>query len=186
MNIEIVSGSVRKNRITFRLSLFLQKVISEKTGHRVNIIDARDWTFDQKIEGVYASVERALEEHKPLAERMFSADAFIMVSPEYNGSYSPHLKNLFDHFPKQVHKTFAIATGSPGALGGIRACLQLQALVSALFGIASPFMLVTPQVEKKFNEEGELIDPSFQGTVDTFVSEFLWLAEKMNVGLLQD
>ena len=183
MNIEIVSGSVRKSSITFRLALFLQRVLVEKTDHTVNIIDVRDWKFDQTNEGVYSSVEKAIEDHKPLAKRMFEADAFIMVSPEYNGSYSPYMKNLFDHFPKQVHKAFAIVAGSPGALGGIRACLQMQALVSALYGIASPFMLVTPQVDKKFSEDGTLVDQSFLGTVDTFVSEFLWLAEKMDVKL---
>ena len=181
MNIEIISGSGRQMSITYRLALFLQKVLKEKTDHNVNIIDVRDWNFNLSHDGVYSSPENALAIHKPLAERMFAADAFMMVSPEYNGSYSPFLKNLLDHFPKQVHKPFGIVSGSPGGLGGIRACLQMQALVTALFGIASPFMLVTPQVDKKFNAEGELTDPSFQGTVDTFVSEFLWLAERMDL-----
>lgn len=179
MNIEIVSGSARKASLTHRLALFLQKVLSEKTDHTVNIIDVRDWTFDQSNEGVYSSEEKAIDDHKSLAKRMFAADAFILVSPEYNGSFSPHLKNLFDHFPKQVHKSFAIVSGSPGGLGGIRACLQLQLLVSALYGVASPFMLVTPQADKKFSEKGELVDESFQATVDTFVNEFLWLSERM-------
>ena len=179
MNIEIVSGSARKTSLTYRLALFLKKAIADKSGYSVNIIDVRDWEFHQTNEGVYPSVEKANEEHKPLAKRIFEADAFILVSPEYNGSYSPYLKNLFDHFPKQLHKTFAVASGSPGALGGIRASLQLQALITALFGIASPFMLITPHVEKKFNEEGELLDLAFQGSVDTFVNEFLWLAEKL-------
>ena len=72
---------------------------------------------------------------------MFEADAFILVSPEYNGSYSPAMKNLVDHFPKQHHKPFGIATASPGPLGGIRASQQMQLLVNALFGIASPIFV---------------------------------------------
>ena len=37
---------------------------------------------------------------QPLAKRILEADAFILITPEYNGSYSPHLKNLLDHFAK--------------------------------------------------------------------------------------
>ncbi|HEX8332581.1 MAG TPA: NAD(P)H-dependent oxidoreductase [Segetibacter sp.] len=179
MNIEIVSGSPRKESVTFRLALFLQKHFQEKTDHNVNIIDVREWNFPTLQEEVYSSVDTTPDPYKPLAERMFAADAFILVTPEYNGSYTPPLKNLFDHFPKQVHKPFGIVTASPGALGGIRAALQLQVFIIAIFGIASPYMMVTPQVEKKFDSEGNLIDPAFQNAVNNFSAEFLWLAEKV-------
>ena len=178
MNIEIVSGSPRKESVTYRVALFLQKCLREKTQHNVNIIDVREWHFPTLQEVVYSSVDNTPDPYKPLAKRMFAADGFIFVTPEYNGSYTPPLKNLFDHFPKQMHKTFGIVTASPGALGGIRAALQLQTLVYALFGIGSPYMLVTPQVEKKFDAEGSLIDPSFQNSISTFIAEYLWLLEK--------
>ncbi len=181
MNIEIVSGSGRKDSITFRLALHLQKALSDKTDHNVNILDVRDARFPDLEEGVFSSVENTPEELKPFAERMFAADAFILVTPEYNGSYTSMLKNLFDHFPKQVHKSFGIVSGSPGGLGGVRACLALQHLILALFGIPSPYMLVTPQVNKKFSEDGILIDGSFQNAIDNFIAEFLWLAEKIKV-----
>jgi NAD(P)H-dependent FMN reductase len=179
MNIEIVSGSPRVESITFRLALFLQKHLSEKTGYNVRIIDVREWNFPTLQEEVYSSVEKTPDPYKPLAERIFAADAFIMVTPEYNGSYTPPLKNLFDHFPKQMHKPFGIVTASPGALGGIRAALQLQSLILALFGIPSPYMMVTPQVEKKFDAEGNLVDQSFNSAINSFVAEFLWLLEKL-------
>ena len=110
---------------------------------------------------------------------MFDANAYILVTPEYNGSYSAPLKNLLDHFPKQHHKVFGIVTASTGMLGGVRAALQLQELIFALFGIGSPYMLVTPQVDKKFDIEGNLLDAGFQKSVDLFVNEFIWLAEKI-------
>ena len=116
-----------------------------------------------------------------MAKRIFEADAFIVVSPEYNGSYTPALKNLFDHFPKRSHKAFGIVTASPGILGGVRASQQMQLLINALFGIDSPYMLITPQVDKKFDAHGNLIDATFQKNIDVFVSEFLWLAENISL-----
>ena len=177
MNIEIISGSPRVNSVTHRVVLHLKKYLSETTGHHINVIDVRDWEINVLQQEVFKSVDAAPVEFKPLAKRMFEADAFILVTPEYNGSYTPALKTLFDHFPKQSRKPFGIVTASPGALGGMRAAIQLQTLIYALFGIGSPHMLVTPTVEKKFDEAGDLLDASFQKNIDVFVTEFLWLAE---------
>ena len=61
-------------------------------------------------------------------------------------------------------------------MGGMRAAQQLLQLVPALFGIASPYLLIVPAVDKKFDEAGNLTDESFQKSVHNFISEFLWLA----------
>lgn len=177
MRIEIISGSPRQNSMTRRVALALEKTLTE-TEHTTGLIDMKDHDIPP-LQTVFTSVQITPEQYKPLAERIFSADAFILVSPEYNGSYTPAMKNLLDHFPKQYHKVFGIATASPGALGGIRAALQLQQLIFGLFGIGSPHMLIVPSVDKKFDEEGELIDPGFEKSINTFVNEFLWLAEKV-------
>jgi len=178
MKIEIISGSPRTNSTSRRIALFLEKHLKEVSEHQIGLIDLRE-TEMPPLQKVITSVNDAPEEIKTLAKRVFSADAFIIVTPEYNGSYSPAMQNMFDHFPKQHRKVFGLVTGSPGAMGGMRAAMQLQQFVMALFGIASPYMLITPQLDKKFDELGNLIDPSFQKSIDTFVKEFLWLAEKV-------
>jgi NAD(P)H-dependent FMN reductase len=178
MRIAIVSGSPRGNSVTYRVALHLQNAIQQSSDHEVEIIDLREIEMPQ-LQTIFTSIESTPDEYKPVAKSMFAANAFILVTPEYNGSYSAALKNLLDHFPKQHHKVFAIATASPGGLGGVRAALQLQELIYALFGIGSPYMLVTPQVEKKFDVDGNLIDESFQKAVNVFIKEFLWLAEKI-------
>jgi NAD(P)H-dependent FMN reductase len=178
MIIEIISGSPRGNNITNRVALHLKQVIMEKTNHPVGIIDVRENELPL-LQSIFTSVESTPEPFKEVTSRMLNANAFILLTPEYNGSYSAPLKNLLDHFPKQHRKVFAIATTSTGMLGGIRAALQLQELIFALFGIGSPYMLVTPQVDKKFDEAGNLLDPAFKKNIDIFVNEFIWLAEKI-------
>lgn len=178
MKIEIISGSPRTSSVTRRVALHLQSVLSQTTEHETGLIDMKEWDLPS-MQTVFSSVDNTPAQWKPLSERIFAAEAFILVSPEYNGSYSSALKNLLDHYPKQHHKPFAIATASPGAMGGIRATQQMLLLVSALFGIASPYLLVVPGVDKKFDKEGKLIDESFHHSVHNFISEFLWLAEHL-------
>ena len=178
MRIEIISGSPRIHSVTRRVALNIENWLKNKTDHEIGLIDLQDWNLPP-VQNVFVSIEKTPEEFKLLAERIFDADAFILVTPEYNGGYSPALKNLLDHFPKQQHKPFGIVTASPGAMGGIRAAQQMQLLVNALFGIASPYLLIVPAVDKKFDKEGNLLDAGFQSNIHNFATEFLWLAEKL-------
>jgi NAD(P)H-dependent FMN reductase len=180
MKIEIITGSPRINSVTRRVGLNLKNWLINNTDHEVDIIDLKDWDLPP-VQTVFVSIERTPDEFKPLAERIFNADAFILVTPEYNGSYSPAMKNMLDHFPKQHHKPFGIVTASPGAMGGMRASQQLLQLVPALFGIASPYMLIVPAVDKKFDAEGNLLEPAFEKSIHNFIAEFLWLSENLVV-----
>ncbi|MFP5040585.1 NADPH-dependent FMN reductase [Parasediminibacterium sp. JCM 36343] len=176
MNIEIVSGSPRSASITVRIAHYLQQYLQQHYGsHNIGLIDVREWKLGQ-LDHVFNTVENTPEAFKPLAKRMLQANAFIIVTPEYNGSYSSEIKNLFDHFPKQSRKAFGLCTASVGALGGARCTQTLLLFVPALFGIASPSLLIVPGVDKKFNEQSELIDPAFEKQIHVFATEFMWLA----------
>jgi len=179
MRIEIIAGSPRTPSLNARVAKYLHRLLSQNTGHETGLIELNKVTFPF-IQKVWSSAEQAPPELQPIAARMFAAEAFIICSPEYNGAYSPAMKNLFDHFPKQKHKPFGIVTSSDGIMGGIRASQQLLQLVPALFGIASPMMLIVPQADKKFDEEGNLTAPEFEKNVHDFLREFLWLAEKIS------
>ncbi len=178
MRIEIIAGSARKNSVSKRVALALEQWLRTASNHEIGILDLQEWALPP-VQSVFSSVDKTPAEFKELSQKIFDADAFILVSPEYNGSYSPAMKNLLDHFPKQAHKPFGIVTASPGAMGGIRAAIHMQSLVIALFGIASPYMLIVPGVDKKFDEKGNFLDEAFRNNVHNFIAEFLWLAERM-------
>lgn len=178
MNITIISASPRAESVSVRIALFFERLFKQTTKHRVTLLDVRDWV-DKFGNGqpVYRKREDCPNALLPLYDLIDKTDAFILVSPEYNGSYPFAIKCLFDHFNKQSKKVFGIATSSTGLMGGMRASLALQHYVVALFGVLSPKMLITPDVTGKFDEQGNLIDPNFQRAIDSFKDEFLWLAE---------
>jgi NAD(P)H-dependent FMN reductase len=179
MKIVLIAGSPRKESLTRRVQKHLRSILEKETHAQISIVDMAEIDLPN-LQGVWTNADAAPPPFRKLAETIFEADAFILVTPEYNGSYTPAMKNLLDHFPKQKRKAFGLVTASPGALGGMRAAQQLLMLVPGLFGIASPHLLIVPFVDKKFDEKGLLLDETFAPAIKTFVDEFLWLAKSLN------
>lgn len=180
MNILIISGSARKESLTKRIGLLLHKTLQFRfPGNTYTFVNAQDWKTLPFVESKYGTMEQVPDSEKPLAASFFHADGFILVSPEYNGSYAPALKNILDRFTVYHHKAIGIAVGSPGKLGGLRAAGQMQQLVNGLGGIGIPQFLTVPEVNVKIDENGELLDDTIQGSVDTFATEYMWLAKRL-------
>jgi NAD(P)H-dependent FMN reductase len=179
MNIEIIAGSPRKGSLSYRVALHLHKKFQQEAPqHQTGLINMQDVQLPF-VQSVWQTTEHIPQEYLTVGKRIFDAKALVLVSPEYNGGYSPAMKNFLDHFPKQTHKAFGLATSSPGILGGMRAAQQMLTLVPGFLGIASPTLMIVPMVDKKFAEDGTLLDESYQKNIDGFFGDFLWLAERL-------
>ena len=92
---------------------------------------------------------------RTLAGLIKAADAFIIVSGEYNHSIPPALSNLLDHFLEEYFwRPSAIVCYSAGAFGGVRAAMQLRAMLCELGTPSIPSLLPVPKVQDAFDEEG--------------------------------
>ena len=90
-----------------------------------------------------------------LATLYRSADAFVVVSGEYNHSIPPALSNLLDHFLEEYFwRPSAIVCYSAGAFGGVRAAMQLRAMLCELGMPSIPSLFPIPKVRAAFDDEG--------------------------------
>ncbi|MFN8321858.1 MAG: NAD(P)H-dependent oxidoreductase [Chitinophagales bacterium] len=180
MKITIVSGSSRKESITVRIAKFLVKTFTEKyPQHQILFVNLQEHQIPF-VDKVWSTINDVPQEYKEAAEKIYSADAFVLVTPEYNGSMSSALRNLFDHFPKQTKKVFGIVTASDGAMGGIRAAVSMQNQICAWFGVPCPQMLVIGNMQQRFDAEGNLTEEKFNNNILSFTNEFIWLAEAVS------
>lgn len=179
----ILSGSPRTSSKSIRIAHHLEARLHEIAETDVRLISMQDQGFPP-IKTVWKDETDVPPSTLPLFQAMDQAHGFIVVSPEYNGGYSPALKNFLDHFPKSAYhrKAWGIVTGSTGAMGGMRASQQMQLLGVALSALVSPRMLITPQMDRKFDPSGVLLDDSFEAQIEGFLQEFLWLNDRLTVG----
>ena len=94
-----------------------------------------------------------------------SADAILVVTPEYNYSFPGYLKNALDWASRPYGDNSldglpgAIISCSPGLLGGSRALYHLRQVLSALnVRLLNRPEVIISGVDKKLDAEGRLHD----------------------------
>src|SRR5207302_7753885 len=115
-----------------------------------------------------------------LAETYRAADGFVVVSGEYNHGIPPALKNLLDHFLEEYFfRPSAIVCYSAGAFGGVRAAMQLRAMLCELGTPSIPSLLPIPRVQDAFDDEGRPRDPAHAPRAGRFLDELEWYANAL-------
>jgi chromate reductase, NAD(P)H dehydrogenase (quinone) len=118
-------------------------------------------------------------------KQLFAAhDGFLIASPEYNGFFSPLLKNTLDWVsrpapdlpaPPYAGKTAGLLAASPGALGGIRGLPHLRLLLSNLGVTVSPTQMALGRADQAFAADGRLADAAQQATLEKTVADLIRL-----------
>lgn len=186
MNIAIISASIREGRETHKVSEELCRQLRKQENINPNLVDLKEYALPL-FEALY-SEENASEATRKLRRYLHQADAMVFVSPEYNGSYTAALKNMTDGFSKAHFsgKPIGVVSVSSGALGGMRAAQLMQQLVLALRGYPIPQMLLVPDVDQKFSDEGVLLDQAFSKNITSFLEQFLWFTEAITAKKQQE
>ena len=181
MNIAIISSSIREGASTRRVALHLAEKLKLYGAVKPELIDLTDYEYPIWKE-VFHREANPPHECMVLHDKLEAADAMIFVTPEYNGSYSLALKNMVDYYGLKVFekKAIGVAAATIGSLGGIRAGIQLQQLILAIYALPVPQMLLVPNVQDRFNEQGNLLDADFGKNVSIFLDDFLWLADALH------
>jgi NAD(P)H-dependent FMN reductase len=120
---------------------------------------------------------KAPEPLETLAEMIRSANAFVVVSGEYNHSIPPPLTNLMDHFLEEYFfRPSGIVCYSSGAFGGVRAAMQLRAFLGEIGTVSIPTLFPVPHVQDAFNDEGDPVNAELHEHFKQFLDELEWYA----------
>ncbi len=160
--------------------------IAIKYGAEVEWINLSDYTmplFNEDLEAAEGLPETA----KQLKQKFISADGFFIVSPEYNSSIPPVLKNSLDWISRQdpfaeqpeprlaafADKAAAIASASPGALGGIRVLVPLRLLLANLGVNVVGQQLALPTANQAFDSDNQLISPFHLSMLEAIIQTLI-------------
>jgi len=180
LDLLVIYGSVRRDRQGIKAARFILGECTRR-GHRATLIDPAEERLPL-LDRMYKEYEpgQAPEVLERLAARIKAADAFIIVSGEYNHSIPPALSNLLDHFLEEYFwRPSAIVCYSAGAFGGVRAAVQLRAMLCELGTPSIPSVLPVPRVQDAFDDDGRPHDETYPRRAARFLDELEWYANAL-------
>src|SRR5215468_6690393 len=155
LNFVVLIGSVRCDRQGIKAARFVERSLRDR-GHEVTVVDPVDLQLPL-LDRMYKEYEKgkAPAVLERLASLYRSADGFVVVSGEYNHSIPPALSNLLDHFLEEYFfRPSAIVCYSSGAFGGVRAAMQLRAMLCELGMPSISSILPFPNAHEMLHEDG--------------------------------
>ncbi len=123
-------------------------------------------------------------------KRMMGAHhGVLIVTPEYNSSVPPLLKNTIDWVSRvqEAHEArgqvfrkrpFAIASASEGRLGGARALQALRLILSACQALVIPNQLALSFADQAYDEMDRLKKEADIGALKALVGQLIELSQK--------
>jgi NAD(P)H-dependent FMN reductase len=180
LKIPVIYGSVRSGRQGIKAARFTERQLRAR-GHEVTLVDPAEVQLPL--------LDRMFKEYPPdtapadlerLATLYRGADAFVIVTGEYNHSVPPALSNLLAHFLEEYFfRPSAIVSYSAGAYAGVRAAVQLRAMLCELGMPSIPTTFPVPKVRTAFDDDGAAADPAFEKRFVRFATELEWYAEAL-------
>lgn len=168
MNFLVFLGSRRESwppkpvRLGSRVAKACETRLAQR-GERPELVDPMDFNLSPVFKPHFAYPPGdAPADLEGLAEKIDRADGYVMVSPEYNHSFSPALADLLNHFGSSLFsfKPSLIVTYSAGQWGGARAAIAMRPFLSELGCLPVSAMIHVPQAQTVFHEDGSPVDPA--------------------------
>jgi len=183
LKLKIILGSTRPARFGDKPAAWITELATRQGAFEVELLDLRDWKLPFYNEDHSLGMNPAVSEPlaKKWADKIGEADAYILVSPEYNHGPSAVIKNALDYAYKEWnHKPVGFV--SYGSAGGARAVEQLRlnavelqmAPIRQAVHIMAPWMLV----DEKGNLKPGALD-SYSDAAAAMLSQLEWWAEAL-------
>jgi len=178
----IVVGSVRESRFGPVVAAWVAEQAAVHGGFGVDVIDLADYDIPLALPA--ASPKYAGDDYpRPaglagLTARLDAADAFVIVTPEYNHSYPASLKAAIDwHFTQWTAKPVAFVSYG-GAAGGRHAVLHLENVLTELHAVTIRDGLAFPNYYLNW-ADGQPADPDAPGYAKTLLTQLAWWASAL-------
>ena len=168
LQLAVIVGSVRAGRIAPVVASWLMTQLAQQEQIGIDMIDLADLSLPDSLDGG--------GDASGFAKRVNAADAFIIVTPEYNHGYPGALKTAIDTARDEWRAKPVGFVSYGGTAGGLRAVEQLRLVFAELHAVTVRQVVSLHWVHDLFDVNGKLRDPGASAAARTMVSQLCWWA----------
>ncbi len=174
--IAVICGTKREGRLSINAANWVAEQGRQRTDAEIIFVDPKDYSLPP--DGAPEDGED--NSYKAITAK---ADAFFIVTPEYNHSYPSSLKRLLDsEYGNYKHKAAVVAGVSSGMWGGVRACEALLPVCHKLGLVNIQTELYFPKIQEIFDEQGTMLPERvdfYIKSVQSMYDELIWMARAL-------
>lgn len=191
MKLLVFAGSTRQHSFNRRLAT-VAAGIGRAAGAQVTQLELAD--FDIPLYNADLEARGTPPDVLRIKQIFLDHPAWVVCSPEYNGSYTALLKNTIDWASSPVRsdpawsdgfrsfrgKVVGMLSASNGALGGLRAQSHLAPLLLNAQCWLAPKAFALARAADAFDAQGALVEAAHQASVSAVVEQVLWAAGRLH------
>jgi NAD(P)H-dependent FMN reductase len=177
IELALIYGSTREGRFCDVVARWATAEIGRHADFALHLVDPAARALPVRHEREKNAALRALE------GELAAADAFVVVTPEYNHGYPAALKFLIDSF-SQPWRAKPVAMVSYGGIsGGLRAVEQLRLVFAEVHAVAIRNSVSFANARSRFDAEGRLLEPDAPSqAMAAMLRQLRWWALALRAG----
>lgn len=177
LRLRVIVGSVRQERFGLVPARWFLGTARAHGSFDVELVDLADTALPLSLgpePPSLATYDARPPEMAALTRALSEADAFVVVTPEYNHSFPASLKCAIDwHYEEWRGKPVGfVSYGGPG--GGLRAVEQLRLVFAELHATTVRSSVTFPNFWERFDESGEPLGDGAAEEARSMLEELAW------------
>ena len=182
------AGSTRTDSFNKKL-VNVAAAATRAAGAEVTLVDLRDLPmplYDGDLEA-HEGIPPNAQQFKAL---MLAHQGLLIAAPEYNSGITGVLKNAIDWASRSAPgeaslacftgKVAALASASPGALGGLRGLVHVRSILGNIGVLVLPEQVAIPRAHEAFNPDGTLKEAKQQASIEKLSQHLVEMLIKLN------
>ncbi|MFD0783505.1 NADPH-dependent FMN reductase [Micromonospora azadirachtae] len=181
LQLAVIIGSVRQGRFGPTVANWFARQADERDDLTVDVIDLATVALPMTLPAFGAPpVPEAVLALRNLTPRLSAADAFVVVTPEYNHSFPAALKNVIDWHRQQWHAKPVGFVSYGGISGGLRAVEALRLVFAELHAVTVRETVSFHDAWRQFDADGSPLSPDgCNRAADSLLDQLTWWAHAL-------
>lgn len=176
LTIAVIYGSNREGRFCDIIAEWAINQIERSGDYHIQVIDPIRLGLPERHPAQPDDAVLALR------ARVDAADAFVVITPEYNHGYTAALKQILDSANVQWHAKPAGFVSYGGISGGLRAVEQLRQVFAEMHAVTVRDSVCFPNYWDKFDAQWQLKDPAqSEKAMSNMLNQLVWWADMLRV-----
>ncbi|WP_330230457.1 NAD(P)H-dependent oxidoreductase [Nocardia sp. NBC_00508] len=176
----VIIGSTRDGRFGPVVADWIAGHIAQREDMAADLIDLVETPLPTVFPAFgQAPSDEVVAQLGAVSPRLAQADAFVIVTPEYNHSFPASLKNALDWHNEQWHAKPVGFVSYGGLAGGLRAVEQLRIVLAELHAVTIRNTVSFHNYGAVFGADGKPADPGCNVAAKAMLDQLTWWGQSL-------